>query len=403
MTDSRRLRHSPVGLFELQTHMARELRGAQTSYAQLKRESEAIGGKSEDYRKGERRALHTARRLAYIIKQTADGIAWRSFKYDRSRLHALWMKPSPGHLNLEGTTAELRDLGTHVYRTGHIGILNDLTNVLRHGDWTCIRPDGSIGVAEVKAGRGSAKSGRATRQRQRSDAIFSFCNEGVGVTEHGLTAIFDHEKQASTHLGTVAELLVEARARGAAHARLSDCLAVDILHMDALAVEGRRPLTSNPFSESQHCQTSSNLTFFDEFSTIVAPYSIFPFSDQDCFDLMTGAMWIVSYFNHDKLRRMFMRRGLRAQWPTNQFFAWFAEQPPAMKRRHRDGLGIRLSRPNSPATLTIGGGELARLIYEFTEEESFIDSAVETLDRWQEVRTPRALISSYPNEATIWD
>ena len=84
-----------------------------------------------------------------------------------------------------------------------------------------------------------------------------------------------------------------ARRRGTSHARISDSLAVDVFFIEtAKAAYGRqRPLLEirhNPFSESEKAIIGDSLDFFYHFTPSKAPYSVFPWSDDDCADVLSG-------------------------------------------------------------------------------------------------------------------
>ena len=367
MSRSRSLRDQPMELFQLQVEMAGGLRGAQESQKLLKAQLADVSDADTNSINDIQKLIAASRRLAYVIKSIADGIAWRTLGYDRTLIQLLSMKPQTGHLDLDKTPQELEAAGRHVERTGNPVVINDLTSVLRHGDVTTVKADGTVGVAEVKSGKGSAKSGRATRQKRNLRQAMQFYNAGVGRTGEGSSARFLHRVGLKTHLVAVSQVLREARAQGSAHARLSDCLAVDAWYMGGLFQEDKCPKHTlhNPFSQSSQASSSNSLRYFDQMATPLAPYSIFPFPDDDCLDLMTGAMWLVLHFNHGRFIRVFQRSGLEARWPTDESLAGYVQLDRGAKKLRRDDVAIRVSRPGGLHCLLIGGGDLGRVLYEF--------------------------------------
>lgn len=401
MARSRQSRKEPVSLFALQVDMARELLGVQRSKGDLRI---ALENEIEDASVRElHRRIAAAERLAYVIKQIADGIAWRSLDYDRGLLHILSAKSQPGALGLRKTLPELRAAEEYVIRTGGLAIMSDLTNILRYGDYVGVRSNEPIDLVEVKSGRRSAKSGRSLRQRKSVRKIVEFFNRGSGWTQEGRTSLFEHKIPIKTHLESVGQLIAEARRNGSSHARLSDCLAVEVWHMEDAVEKERRPRVHNPFQQSREAETFHSLVDFSVFNSLRAPYSIYPFPDRDCFDLMTGAIWLITHFNYGKLQRCFKRRGMLIRWPDQKRLAQLSELGIGEQKRHQDDYGIPVGRPSDPRVLVLGGGEIGRLAYEFLDEESFVDAAEETLDRTTLSDVGSALIPSYSNEPSLWD
>jgi len=166
MARSREFRADPEQLFYLQMEMAREVVALQAWQRDYQAQIDA--GKLEQ----DRHVATVCKQLAHGIKQVADGIAWRSLGYDRAMIHELafnphsgHIKPHSGHMELDTTDQEVRAAAKHIEETGELVILNNLTNCLRYGDLTSIGQS-SIGIHEVKAGKGAARSGRAKRQKR---------------------------------------------------------------------------------------------------------------------------------------------------------------------------------------------------------------------------------------------
>jgi len=93
--------------------------------------------------------------LSKAIKEIADGIAWRTFGYDRFTMRILSQAQSPGHTwNKDGQATELK-YAKIAASNGAFMLLNDLTNCVRVGDIT-MAPKG-IGdvpyLTELKKGK----------------------------------------------------------------------------------------------------------------------------------------------------------------------------------------------------------------------------------------------------------
>lgn len=403
MSKSRDLRTQPAELLDLQADMASALIGAQESQRRLK------GQLSDQYSSDAappedvQQAIRVSKRLAHVVKQIGDGMAWRTLHYNRAIIDQLSMKPQTGHLDLESTAEEFAAAEESLKRTAGLVIVNGLTNVLRYGDYTLVHADGHVDIVEVKGGKGSKRSGHTKTQRRELGKVVDFITQGIGLRLARPSAIFSHRRELKSHLPVVGELIREARVSGSAHARLSDCLAVDVLFTDMMVAEDRQPIMHNPFMQSNEGRTYHSLQFFDRFAKNVAPYSIFPFSDEDCSDIMTGAILLISHFNYGNLVRCLRRRGLSVESPTKSQTAAYAELSLGEMQRHQDDVALRVSRAGDPRVLFLRQALLGRHLYEFLDEESFADAAEEMFDRTGIEGVGVAFSPSFRNEKDLWD
>ncbi len=405
MRRSRELRNRPRELLELQSDMASALTGAQESKRRLEREvAEDRSCDAGPLAVG----IAVSKRLAHITKQIGDGIAWRALAYDRPVIRQLADKPQTGHMELDAAVKEFAAAAQHVEKTREVVVMNDLTNFLRYGDYTCVGP-GRVTIAECKGGEAARKSRRAARQRWRLEEVLEFVNTGVRHTDGGPEMLLRQKVMARSHLATVSELITEARRSGAAQARLGPSLAVDVLHFGLLA-EIRNPKTvasffHDPFRETREKVTHDSLSLglFQEFSANLAPYSIYPFSDEDCADIMTGMVWLVSYFSYRNLARCLKRRGLSVLLPADAQLRAYSKLSIGERRRAAEHLGITVSRRRGMCGLLLPFEATARIYVEFLDEESFADSAEEVLSRDDLFGQATRLRTGFANEAELWD
>lgn len=403
MARSRQFRHDPAQLLLLQAEMASGLLGAQESKRAIERELAACGDGNASYSEQLRIGVGVTKAVAHVIKQIADGIAWRALSYDRPTIYQLSLKPQTGHLELGSIQQEVDSADAHVENTGETVVINDLTNFLRFGDFTSIGPD-SVSIAECKGGRAARRSRRARRQRQQLDSTLDFLNTGVRESETGVEKLFRHSTEPRSHLAAVGELIREAKQKGAAHARLSRCLAVDVFYTELLpdvsSQKEMRKLVHNPFEQSPRATSHSSLDFFARFSRNLAPYSIYPFSDRDCTDIMTGDVWLWTYFNERNLARCLQRRGLLVTLPSREQAQAYLDMDLGERRRREGDVGILVGRPGDPHCVLAHGALLARPIFEFLDEESFADALEEVLEQRD---IGAILIPAFRNEAVLWD
>ena len=125
--------------------------------------------------------LQFHRTRANSIRQIGDGIAWRSFGYDRAVMRLLSQRPTKQQVSLEGTALELQEWFRNSIKDQRIGVINAVTNTLGIGDITVANSDGSGEVIEVKASK--VKSRRITRQKQQMREVVQLLNTGHGEIE----------------------------------------------------------------------------------------------------------------------------------------------------------------------------------------------------------------------------
>ncbi len=86
------------------------------------------------------------------------------------------------------------------------------------------------------------------------------------------------------YLPQVEQVVHEASRGGYARAQLSECLAVEALSL----VSGRPRERRVPFADRRYVMSFSNLDLFEDLPSRVPPYTIYPFDDRACWDLVTG-------------------------------------------------------------------------------------------------------------------
>jgi len=405
MARSRRIRSNAVEVFYLQVEMFRELLAMETEETDLKKRAgeqprhASIVGRYEI-------AAAVCRQLALGVRQIADGIAWRSLGYDRAVVHELSfgelsLRPHAAHLQPDTVQHEVAAAAAHVEGTGEIVILNNLTNSLRYGDFTSIGRDGDFAIHEVKAGKGSRKSGRATRQKRAAREVRDFIAKGERETRIGIQRILRLKTKPKNYLPALGDLISLARSKGSAHERLSDSLAVEVFDVEQMAQarDGSSGIRfNNPFRQSKDAAAFHSLDHFDKFSPNVAPYSVFPLADGDCVGLMSGELWLWIYINRGNLVRALKRRGLAVRVPSDDELKAEPKLMPGELVRHELDNPIVVT--NHSQMLLLSFGTLGQIIHELLDEECFADTVQEQL----EMKLPPALTyCMFEDEASLWD
>ncbi len=391
MSRSRKSASDPSKLLELQVDMAQELISARE--AQKHYEKKATESTDPRYRT----AIAATKRVGHLVRIVADGIAWRALGYDRARLYVLASKPQTGAL--QSIDSEVEVASRHV-RKGEIAIVNDLTNWLRYADVTVIE-DAGPRMIEVKSGRSRAKGGRASKQWQKLGQVTDYLRGGIRETDDGTERIYNIQAAPASKAASLVDLFKRARANGHARGRLTESIAVDVFCMEA--VRARPELfqqARNPFSQAGSLVAHSH-EFFYTFTPHIAPYSVFPLPNDDCADLMTGAIWVVTYFSLHRFVRCLRRRGLNLRLPSRVEMKAFSRLPLSERSRRQSEMSMTLFKDTHMEGCSVSMADLSRFLYEFLDEESYADALLEVFDRVAD--RPERWLVAFEDEASLWD
>ena len=205
-----------------------------------------------------------------------------------------------------------------------------------------------------------------------------------------------------THLATVETLIKEARHSGTADARLGESLAVVVRYLAHPSTGSRRRAPNdNPFSQSRKWLAGNSLSGFDYFTPNRAPYTVFPWSDTDCADVLAGRIWIVSYLSWGRIERVLKKRDLVVHDDVDhKRLIQFLSLPFAERKVRSFDIALTVGRPNS-RPIRIAFPEFMRLAYEFLDEESFADAVEEVVEMG--IPLGDTCFTAFENEALIWD
>ena len=165
--------------------------------------------------KGNEAKIDLYKELLGIYGDIGDSIA---FIYgDRWDLKQVAWKEKAGFITGKRGARLERAILRHTFEVGAVGVLNDLTNSLRHGDITVFREDGVFGLVEVKSGRGGKRS-RAERQVAAAERVLAFLRDDRDETESGEIRIrHAWATEPVYHLEAINGLIAEVPANGWVH------------------------------------------------------------------------------------------------------------------------------------------------------------------------------------------
>jgi hypothetical protein len=261
------------------------------------------------------RNLFMFRVYANAIRSIGDGIAWRALDYDRAVTRLMAEHATKQQIMSEGLMGELLEWSIHFDKGSGTAILNSLTNCLAVGDVTVVKDDGSAEIVEVKSSR--AKSRRKIRQKQKMREIVTLLSSGAGDAGDKDVSIEILPIEPESGLNRIGALLSEAGIRGWASDKISNCLYVECFDFEKMPsfdaikvdVENVREKLIGAWNQKGDFVLDMNSLDLIAFSPNCAPFSIFPFSNRICIDLLVGRKCYIAYLNQNAIAREFEYRG----------------------------------------------------------------------------------------------
>lgn len=317
-------------------------------------------------------------RLARQLRTVGDGLAWRSFHYNRSLIVALSRNESPGPLEeKEGLEHELGAVLDIWKERQRFALLHDLTNCLRIADLTEIGADGHALLHEVKRGRPAGG-----KQNRRMKAVVDAVSKGGTLPgEGGDARLVQLETGFRADLVGLGSLLQLATQHGARAMKLPPGRALFATDLPTLldrcgcdtAAASRtiesvraRALKRAGLDEVKHLVRAISGDTAAR-SPLMVPFAIYPFPARMRSRLICDFMLFETYLDPSALVSACDRVGLRAH----------VELPLA----HGDLSGDRpvLTVSRGDARLTLHAQGLAPLLYELVHPDCWASGIRELL------------------------
>lgn len=406
---SRKRRKNRTAIAKNQLHLVDELVNAEKAIKHYKETKERlttslaqpgqIQPNSESLREDLKvidKQIFLHRVFANTMRAIGDGIAWRALNYDRVAIRILSERATKQQILSEGTVHEL-DEWSRSFDTGTgVAIYNALTNCLAVGDITVVRNDGSIEVVEAKSTK--TKSRRITRQKQKLREVFELLNFGEGEHEGENVEIFSFDIELENGLNHLSRLLNQASESGCVAERISNFCYLECVDFRRIrAIEE----CIRHFEETRERELAAWLLRKDLvidmdslevllFSPNKAPFSIYPFPESVCIDLLTGAKAYRSHFNFSALSREYERAG------------WQIEEGPAeLMNEYADQTTPIFKLKKGACHYQVPPGDMMRLQMELLRPKVLL----KTMEKIYELgpsETPRATLVAFDRESEIW-
>ncbi|HXM22426.1 MAG TPA: hypothetical protein VN948_14315 [Terriglobales bacterium] len=254
------------------------------------------------------------RLISNTVRHIRDGIAWRSFGYDRSIPRILAEHPVKHVVLSLGVVAELHEWSSIFFQASRTAIINAVTNCIGIGDVTAIDEDGSVELIEVKSGK--TKSSRKIRQKNQLRDAAGILGTGVGTIEGKLVKVASMPITPTSYLVELRTLLEQCGSEGWSSALIAPHCYVECVDFRKLGQ--REDMTPKMKAAHQRCTEKwddddkiSVMSSMDiiTFSPNIAPFSIFPFDERMCVELAIGAKQFRTYLNATEVFKEFEASG----------------------------------------------------------------------------------------------
>lgn len=354
LTVTRRRRNNRTAMAKVQLHLVEELLIAQAAIKQYRHKFDDLTAQLATPQSDEeklRADLRTVERELFFhrahansFRSIGDGIAWRALGHDRAALRALSGSAVKQQILEQGTINELHQWSA-AFDTGQgLAILNALTNWLAIGDITVVKNDGEIEVVEVKGT--NASGARVSRQKQRMREASDLLKTGKGVLEGQEISIVRLGVSLQNDLATLFQLLEEADRTGWAGGRINNCCHVEAFDFRAIGgaekawKQGVEQTKKEIASWTENDDLVVRMDSLDilAFTPNCAPFSVFPFPERLCVELLTGAKNYSCFMNLTELGREFERHGWEVEkWPQELMKEGARRDTPVFRLK-RDGM-----------------------------------------------------------------
>lgn len=344
-----------------------------------------------------------ADRLILLLKNIFDAVAWRVLGYDRLMLQQMTEHHTTGYLD-DTIYDDVTYAKLITDQEGALVLVNDLTHILRYGD-LLISKNGRYNIVENKSGRATARNRRAKRQQEKLSELKSFLNMGVRLTKEGRDFLFKAHLTPKSYHSVVADLIDEVKKQPHGYQQhiLGDSLALEVFWVGAQDIPS---FQNPPFYERNHVIRFSNVHILDKPITRAAPYGIFPFDNQTCFELITGEVQIFVSLDLDALQRRYRQSGLSLTYPlevTREEVDTYLAASIGERKKLLDRYDININ--NGTHGVTTSFAHFCPLFIELLHEDTLIEAdrqLMSFLNISHVEDTSTGIYTGYGDESTLW-
>jgi len=342
-------------------------------------------------------------RIARQLRSVGDALAWQRLNYDRRLILTLSRNSPAGMISgKDGLDYELGRIETIWNESGHFALLHDLTNCLRMGDISEFTSDGGLLFHEVKKDPKYVNKEQIKRIQQAIDGI----TKGGKLPGHQADArITELTTPYRTDLKKLQDLLKLARRDGFKGIKLDDGRALMALSLpDTLRLYGsgdRQKIATDRYPAERaavirragidhvahHLLGNSRDTAAR--APYIAPWAIYPFSEEDCADLICDLIMFESILSVDHLAERLKELELGVEIKLLEEYGHSGSpEEDVLRATWRD------------RGLTLHGGGLNTLLYELLQPKTWAKGVYELLTADDPPQNPIVMFND--EESTWW-
>jgi hypothetical protein len=341
-------------------------------------------------------------RIARQLRSVGDALAWQRFNYDRRLILTVSRNSPPGKMDgKDGLDYELGRIETIWKDSGHFALLHDLTNCLRMGDVSEFTADGGVLFHEVKKDPKHVNKEQLKRIQQAIDAITKGGRLPGPQADARITELTTPYK---TDLKKLQDLLVLARRNGFKGMKLNDGRSLMALSLpDALRLYGdgdSQKLATEKYAAEKAAAIKragigdvkhrllGNSRDTAARAPYIAPWAIYPFSEEDCADLICDLIMFESIISVDHLAGRLEELGLGVEIKLPEEHGHSGPPEEDILRATWGDRG-----------LTLHGGGLNTLLYELVQPRTWAKGVFELLTSNDPPQNP---VVMFHDEESVW-
>lgn len=346
--------------------------------------------------------IESSRLTIAALREIIDGIVWRYFDYNKAFLYIVADKqPIDLIEGNEGLINSLYELADVFITQGDKAILNDLSNFLRIGDVTNIKADGTIEFIEVKGSK--SRGARFTRQKERMQETVEFFNTGNKRLDGSQFVISESQVKLRNYLKQLRDSILRARTNGYDSILIGSHLIVETVDFGRLEdtdkaakyFEAKHKSVKDKWNKNKdfvyHAWSIEKLDYAKNY----APYTIFPFGDDICADILMGKIWIQYRLNIYEIIRILEKAG----WQLID--SLFEKTEGEVKDSEIEDLHIFKVRKGS-STIDIPAPWVGSLCFEMMSPKVMLDELERQRDLGPAV-SGVYMLSNFVNNQEVWN
>lgn len=349
-------------------------------------------------------------RIRYILKDIADGIAWRVLNFNRPLLRILSQNRSPGHIKTDvsqetSITVNLIQKGKHI-------LINDVTNFLRIGDFTLVDNNSRPTIIEAKKSGKKllsandykqylARGGNLTKQAKRILEVEQVLKDGVLVLGEDKAKILVINTTIDTYLPEVENIVHNSVLNGYCERFIEKFLFVRSYKLECIPNRLLPPFNSRNWVGFSNLETMS-LEHGELFRNRI-PYSCYPFCDTDVLSLISGEIILESFINLEYIKKYYRKH----RWKVRNYNKAIIDSPNdcyegnQLFNKNLDTTFFILSQDGF--NINVPGELIDRIFMDFLKPNFIIETATTVKHSMQSTRPKDLYVGfSYPQERYIW-